>query len=157
MKLYLIQHAKAKSKEEDPDRPLSDQGQADIRKVAAYVAQNAPMQVRRIFHSGKTRARQTAEALAEALHSAGEIGATSDLKAMADPSDWAKRLAETDQETMLVGHKPYMPKLAGLLLCQDEEKEVVDFQKGGVVCLGRDSDNQWAVQWIVTPEIVKSG
>lgn len=157
MKLYLVQHAKAKSKEEDPDRPLSDEGRADIGKVAAYVANNTPIKVEQIFHSGKTRARQTAEALAEALHPATEVGQSSDLKAMAEPSIWAKRLAETDRETMLVGHKPYMPKLAALLLCQDEAKTVVDFQKGGVVCLGRDSDNQWVVQWIVTPEIVKSG
>jgi len=34
MRLYLIQHAKAKSKQENPARPLSRKGREDIRKVA---------------------------------------------------------------------------------------------------------------------------
>ena len=30
MNLYLVQHARAKQKEEDPERPLTEKGQADI-------------------------------------------------------------------------------------------------------------------------------
>ena len=53
-------------KEVDPDRPLSDQGWEDIRNTAAF-ASRAGVRVDTVWHSGKTRARQTAQALAEAL------------------------------------------------------------------------------------------
>ena len=36
----------------------------------------------------------------------------------------------------------------------DETKKLVDFQMGGVVCLGRDDDGDWSLRWMVTPEIV---
>jgi len=67
MNLYLVQHAEAKRKEEDPERPLSEKGRVDIRKVAVYIAGHINIKVSAIIHSGKTRARQTAEALAEYL------------------------------------------------------------------------------------------
>lgn len=156
MNLYLVQHAKAKSKEESPERPLTDEGYADIKKVAGYVAKHASIQINQIFHSGKTRARQTAEVLASALQPSDGVEEAAHLKALDDPSVWARRLSETDKNIALVGHKPYMPKLAALLLCQDENKTVVDFQKGGVVCLSRDAEDGWLIQWIVTPQIVSS-
>ena len=34
MKLYLVQHAKAASKEVDPERSLTEQGLKDIHKAA---------------------------------------------------------------------------------------------------------------------------
>jgi phosphohistidine phosphatase len=37
MKLYLVQHGKAKSKEEDPDRPLSMDGLEETKKVASFL------------------------------------------------------------------------------------------------------------------------
>jgi len=37
MKLYLVQHAKAASKEVDPERPLTEEGHRDIQKVAAFI------------------------------------------------------------------------------------------------------------------------
>ena len=33
MRLYLVQHGEAKSEEEDPDRPLTDRGASDVRRV----------------------------------------------------------------------------------------------------------------------------
>ena len=154
MKLYLVQHAEAKPKQEDPDRPLSNKGQADIRKVAAYVAAHAPMQINRITNSGKTRAQQTALVLADALSPAEGMSESADLAPLSDPSIWADQLAEFNSEIMLVGHLPHLSKLAALLICQDSEKKVVNFQMGGVVCLDRDEAGDWSVQWMVTPEIV---
>jgi len=152
MKLYLVQHAEAK--QEDPDRPLSDKGQADIRKVAAYVAANTSPQVSRIIHSGKTRARQTAEILAEVLSPFEGIGTSPDLAPLAAPSIWAGQLTDTESDMMLVGHLPHMSKLAALLITQNQAQTVVNFQMGGVVCLARDEAGAWAVQWMVTPDIV---
>ncbi len=38
MFLYLVQHAEAKREEEDPLRPLSENGLRDIKKVAFHVS-----------------------------------------------------------------------------------------------------------------------
>ena len=154
MKVYLVQHAVAKSKEEDPDRPLSDRGWAEIRTVAAYAAEHADIDVKQIYHSGKARARQTAEALAAALHSVEGVEQVDDLSPLAEPSIWAARLADLTEDIMLVGHLPHLSKLAGLLLCQDEANTVVAFQMGGVVCLSQAEAGDWSVRWMVTPEIV---
>ncbi len=153
MNLYLVQHAEAKSKDEDPDRPLTDKGQADIQKVAGYVAGHASLHVGQILHSGKTRARQTAEVLANALKGSGKVSQDEDLGATDEPSIWANRLSDLSEDVMLVGHMPHLSKLAALLVCGDEEKQAVDFQNGGIVCLSQKEDS-WAVQWIVTPQIV---
>ncbi len=154
MNLYLVQHAEAKTKEQDSERSLSAKGWADIRKVATYVARHGDIQVRQINHSGKMRARQTAEALAEVLLPTEGISDIPDLAPMDDPVVWVSYLSETTRDLMLVGHLPHLSRLASLLLCQDASKTVIEFQKGGVVCLNRNDDGVWALRWMVTPEIV---
>ena len=55
MKLYLVQHGEACAKDVDPERPLTDQGNADTDRLAAFLKQ-AGIQVERVIHSGKLRA-----------------------------------------------------------------------------------------------------
>ena len=62
MKLWIVQHGEARPEKEDPDRPLSVQGRMDILRLVP-VLEIAEVSVPRILHSGKTRARQTAELL----------------------------------------------------------------------------------------------
>lgn len=155
MHLYLVQHAAAKSKEMDPERPLSEQGWADIRKVAAYIAKHADIKLTRIYHSGKTRAQQTAEVLAQALNPAQGHDAAEGLTPKARPSIWVSRLADLTEDVMLVGHLPHMNRLASSLLAYDDTKHVVGFQQGGVVCLRRDEAGEWSLRWMVIPEIVE--
>ena len=154
MTLYLVQHAQAKPKEEDSQRPLSDQGRADIGKVAAFLGERGTVQVRRIIHSGKLRARQTAEALAEHLKATGSVSENDGLAPLDDPAVWAGRLADTDEDLMLVGHLPHMSKLAALLLTDNAEQPVIRFQMGGVVCLERDEEDRWSLRWMVVPELL---
>jgi phosphohistidine phosphatase len=155
MQLYLVQHAAAKSKEMDPERPLSEQGWVDIRKVAAYMAKHADIKLSRIYHSGKTRAQQTAEVLAQALNPAQGIEEAEGLTPKARPSIWVNRLADLTEDVMLVGHLPHMSKLASSLLAHDDTKHVVEFQQGGIVCLRRDEAGDWFLRWMVIPEIVE--
>lgn len=154
MNLYLVQHAQAKQKEEDPERQLTEKGQVDIRKVAAFIAEQADIQVGSIMHSGKTRARQTAEVLAEHLNPPDGVKEADGLEPLADPSIWVEKLAGEREDVMLVGHLPYMSKLTAKLLCRDEEKMVVNFQMGGIVCLTGDESGIWSVCWMVIPQIL---
>lgn len=66
MFVYLGQHGEAEREEVDPARPLTEKGRNDVRKVALFTA-GAHVRVERIFHSGKLRARQTAEILGGVL------------------------------------------------------------------------------------------
>lgn len=160
MTLYLVQHAQARPREEDPRRPLSEKGLSDIRKVGAFLAEREAVKASRILHSGKLRAEQTAEILAEYLHP-DSVSATDGLNPLDDPALWAGRLKETDEDLMLVGHLPHMSKLAALLLippaaglAQDEDKPIVAFRNAGVVCLGRDEAGAWSLRWAVMPQIL---
>lgn len=154
MNLYLVQHAEAKREEEDPERPLSEKGWADIRKVADYIAKHIDINVSAINHSGKTRARQTAETLAEYLNPPEGIKQAEGLEPLAEPSVWGKRLAEMKEDTILVGHLPHLLKLSAYLLAQDETKKILNFSMGGIVCLRRDESGTWSVRWMIVPEIL---
>jgi phosphohistidine phosphatase len=154
MNLYLVQHAEAKREEEDPQRPLSEKGWSDIRKVAAYISKHTNVNAGSIVHSPKTRTRQTAEALAEYLNPPEGAIEVEGLKPLDDPSIWAENLAETKEDIVLVGHLPYLSKLSSQLLCQNQNKTILDFQRGGIVCMERDESGIWAVCWMVIPKIL---
>ena len=153
MLLYLVQHAEAKKEEEDPQRGLTDKGFKDIARTAIY-AEELGLKVGIIHHSGKKRAMQTAQMLADHLKPGKGIMQADALAPMDDPATWAGRLAGMNEDVMLVGHLPYMAKLAGLLMCGDQEKMFVDFKMAGIVCLKRLDDGRWVLEWMVVPEIV---
>ncbi|MCD6239419.1 MAG: phosphohistidine phosphatase SixA [Thermotogae bacterium] len=154
MNLYLVQHAEPKRKEEDPQRPLSEKGKADIKKIADFIVKHTNIRVKSIMHSGKLRARQTAEILAEYLNPPEEIKEVKGLEPLADPSIWVNHLIGVKEDMMLVGHLPHLMKLSSYLLCQDVNKKIVDFHMGGIVCLNKDEGGIWSVQWVLTPEIL---
>jgi phosphohistidine phosphatase len=146
VRLYLVQHGEATSEAEDPDRPLTDRGAGQVRQVAAAATAARLVDVERIVHSGKTRARQTAEMWAEKL---GVPVETADgLSPGDDPSIWAGRL--TGGSVMMVGHLPHLAKLAGLLIVGEEGRPVVTFRNGGLVGLEQD-DRSWSVIVVLPP------
>lgn len=153
MLLYLVQHAEAKKEEEDPGRGLTDKGFRDIARTAVY-AQGLGVRASTIYHSGKKRAAQTAKVLADYLKPEKGIVGTDGLAPLDDPGTWSKRIAEVNEDIMLVGHLPYLAKLAGLLLCGDKEKMFVDFRMAGIVCLKRVEGGKWALEWMIVPEMI---
>ncbi|MBF0505568.1 MAG: phosphohistidine phosphatase SixA [Nitrospirae bacterium] len=153
MFICLVQHAKARSEETDPARPLCEKGLDDITKMASY-ASGLNIGINEIFHSPKLRAKQTAQVLADYLKPAEGLTETGGLKPNDDPAVWMERLKVMTHNIMLVGHLPQLGKLASLLLCGDADKNVVAFQMAGIVCLKRDENGAWALQWMITPEIV---
>lgn len=154
MSLYLVQHAQPKKEEEDPHRPLSEKGWSDIQKVSTFASEQLKVKVQKVLHSGKTRAQQTAETLAQHLNPPGGVAKAEGLEPLADPASWVKRLNEAPEDIMLVGHLPHLAKLSSYLLCQDETKRIVDFQMGGIVCLRRDESGLWSIQWSFIPQMI---
>ena len=153
MRLYLMQHGKAKPKQEDSDRSLTDDGRSEVRRVADFLARTAPIQSIPIKHSGKTRALQTAEALAGAFKDA-TVEEVEHLAPLRDPALWAERLDGSDDGIVLVGHLPYLARLTSLLLTGDQDRGVVQFSNAGMVCLERGEDGQWTLLWSVVPQLL---
>ena len=154
MNLYLVQHADAIQEGEDAHRVLTEQGWADIRKVADYAAAHLDIKVDRMVHSGKTRARQTAEALVPSVGLPRGLESTDGLDPMADPSVWERRLSEARDDVLLVGHMPHVGKLASLLLTRDESASVVTFERGGILYLRKGDRGAWSVRWMLVPSIL---
>ena len=152
MKLYLVQHGEAKSKAEDPQRPLTERGREDVARVAAF-ATRAGLQVGQIRHSGKRRAEETASIEAEHLSPAEGVIGIPGLAPRDDVRPVAEALQDETQPMMLVGHLPFLDRLASLLVTGDADRSIVRFQMGGIVCLVREEKN-WAIGWMVTPDMI---
>ncbi len=151
MECYLTRHGEAKSEREDPARPLSDRGREEVTQVARQVGA-LRLQVAEIRHSGKFRARQTAEILAEYLSPARGINEMDGLAPMDDP-DKAKAEIESAQEpVMLVGHLPHLSRLASALILGDSEQEFLQLETGAIACLAR-VDGGFRLQWLLTPDL----
>ncbi len=153
MILYLVQHAEAKREEEDPARDITEKGLLDVESVAHHL-KRLNVQVNQIVHSGKTRARTTAKILADHLQPPAGLTEAPGLSPMDDPKVWADQIAAMDKDIMLVGHLPHLGKLAALLMSGDQERSVVNFQMGGAVRLRRMAAGQWAVDWMIIPEVI---
>lgn len=154
MQLYLVQHGEACTKDVNPDRPLTDQGIADVDRIAGFLKQ-AGIQVERVIHSEKLRAIQTAERLAKAvapgvaLESSGIINPNDNPKAF----DWQSD--SWDRDTLVVGHLPFMSSLVSHLVIDDENRPITAWQPGSVVCLESNSDAHWQINWMIRPELIR--
>jgi phosphohistidine phosphatase len=150
VRLYLIQHGEAKSEEQDPDRPLTDHGVTDVRRVVGVAAGTGSVVVERILHSGKTRARQTAAPWGEALDV--PIEEADGLAPRDDPAIWAARVAAESRDMMLVGHLPHLARLAGLLVAGDPDCPLIAFRQGGLVGL-EEGPAGWSVWLVLSPAV----
>jgi phosphohistidine phosphatase len=153
MHIYMMQHGTPISKEQDPDRPLSDKGRADVEKMALLFMKSG-MQVTDIFHSGKTRARQTAEIMASRIAQGAEPKEKPGLSPMDDPANFAEALGKLHNPLMIVGHLPHLSRLVSLLITGDPSHTIVNFKQGGVVDLEKDEEENWRLNWMVVPDII---
>jgi len=152
MALYLVQHGRSLPKDVDPDQGLSVEGVSQVQRIAG-VARGYGVWVKRILHSGKKRALQTAEILAGALAPPLGVETAEGLQPLDPVAPWASRL-DPRENLMLVGHLPFMERLASFLVTGNEEPMIFKFQNGGIVCLDRGPESaSWFVKWALMPNI----
>jgi phosphohistidine phosphatase len=160
MDIYLVQHGKALSKEEDPQRPLSDEGRALTEKMADYLAERIDSlidhPITHVSHSGKLRAQQTAEILIQSLCPT----ITPTVQENMDPNDepqiiYNQLTAGRDRPgaILLVGHLPHLACLAGLLLAGDGDQSPIQFTNSAVakIC---PTYTGWSINWFIGPSIL---
>src|SRR5438093_4140893 len=119
MMLFLVHHADALDPLVDPRRPLSTLGRLAAERVAAQTAARGA-QPSVVWHSGKLRARQTAEAFWRSCNALAEFSATRDLQPD-DPPEWIRdRLRNEPRDILITGHFPHLPRLLALLIGKSE-------------------------------------
>ena len=149
MQIYLVQHGKSRPKEQDPEQSLSPEGEKEVRRIAE-TAGNYRIPVQGIMHSGKKRAEQTARIMSSTLNPAISVETAQGLGPLDDVQHWKDKLEELNRY-MLVGHLPFMQRLASLLVAGDQENRVIRFQNGGIVCL--EEEQGWHIKWALMPNI----
>ena len=145
MFLYLVHHGDAVGPDVDPRRPLSPEGRAAVERLAAQAAGlGATPAV--VWHSGKLRAKQTAEVFWRACNALADLSATRDLQPD-DPPQWMRdRLRAEARDILIAGHFPYLPRLDALLVTGGEAG--VLFPEHGIVALETlDQGDTWREVW----------
>lgn len=153
MKLYLVQHGEALDKKLDPERPLSESGHEDVVNIAAFLA--GRVQVSRVLHSGKMRARQTAEILGKFLAQDCEVSEMSGLNPLDSVTSFAEEITNSGSDALVVGHLPFMEKLVAALIAGSEDKNLIAFQPGSIVCLVGEEKGDWQLEWMIRPELLR--
>jgi phosphohistidine phosphatase len=149
--LYLVHHGDAVGPDVDPRRPLSEQGRERVDHLAAQAAERGA-QPAVVWHSGKLRARQTAEAYWRACNALATFSATRDLQPD-DPPEWIRdRLRGETRDILIAGHYPHLPRLLTLMLSATELAAVPSFPQHGMVAVQTDDEGKtWREIWRLIP------
>ncbi len=155
MKLYLVRHGDAVSHVDDSYRALSEKGEQETYQLAHFL-QKLKLHVPQIYHSEKHRAIQTATILAHAIKPDPSVETLKGLM----PEDQIKPIAaycnHWPTDVMLVGHLPFMGRLAAELLCDRQDQPCFNFETSAILCLERLGVEQWCAVWFVNPRLLSS-
>lgn len=143
--LVLVHHAAALGPKEDPTQPLSLMGRAWADQTALDAAARGA-KPSAIWHSGKLRARQTAESYWRACNPLAACRAERGLQP-GDPPGWvADRLLAEGGALLVVGHMPHIARLLRLLVTGDAHAPGPDFPEHAAIALAR-IEGRWTERW----------
>lgn len=151
MRVYLVQTGEALPRAgTDFERPLSDKGRMSVEKLASLLSTDN-LNAARVIHSGNVRARQTLELLRWATASTRlALEARSGLGPEDPVEPWVDEIAMWADDAVIVGHQPFLGRLASSLVCGRKEPPVVLFVPGTAVCLEK-GEAAWSVAWMIPP------
>ena len=150
MRLYLIQHGLALSEEKDPQKSLSPEGKEATKKIAEFL-KSKNIAVDSIWHSKKMRSSQTAQIISEYIPHK-EILARDDLNSNDPVEEVACQIQNLNKDIVIVGHLPFLQKLASLILSGSQDNQLISFIYSGVVCF--EYKEVWRLLWMMTPELL---
>ena len=153
MRIYLLRHGEAKGEDQDPQRHLTEKGIREVRKVAELL-RPLDLKVKAIWHSGKARAAQTAEVVAGAMTSEEGVTQRGGLAPNDPVQPVLDAVRNVDGDLMVVGHLPFLGKLASALVIGDEGTALLSIASAGLVCLESGEEEGWQVAWMVVPELL---
>ena len=153
MRLHLMRHGEPQAKKKDPERRLTRRGRLDVATIGRFLGQNG-LTIPEIWHSEKARVRETAEIIAQAVGTARLLEKPG--LAPNDPVGPIRGDINLRQEdVMLVGHLPFLSRLANQLLGGPIETQVFRFREGEIGCLERNGEGTWQVLFTIYPGLLE--
>jgi len=161
MDLFILRHGIAaelgtRRSARDADRALTPKGKREVRQVAqAMEALDLSFEV--MLSSPYTRARQTAEIVAEALGLEKKLKLTNRLAPGGSARELISLLHKFEpipERVLLVGHEPYLSQLISLLISGGPNASVT-LKKAGLCKLSTDSlrfGHCATLRWLLTPK-----
>jgi phosphohistidine phosphatase len=137
MRLALVHHADAVGPDVDPQRPLSSRGLEHADRLAAQTKASG-FSPASIWHSGKLRARQTAEAFLRACNPFAEFRMVRGLRPDDPPEIMRDALRDEQHDLLVTGHMPHIAALLQLLVA-----DAAQFPAHGLVLLERNDRGIW--------------
>lgn len=149
MLIYLVHHAEAVPAETDHTRPLSSLGRTQVERVAQAAAERGAKPAV-IWHSGKLRAKQSAETCLRILNPFAEFKMVAGLRPDDDPETIATALLAEERDVLIASHMPFLPALLHRLTTGRRDRMSAEFPLNGCVALER-VDDRWEERWRVSP------
>jgi phosphohistidine phosphatase len=156
--LYIVRHADAlpinmQDITSDADRPLSDEGHRQVKRLAAGF-KRLDIRPDRVLTSPLRRAREAAQDLVQHLNLTGLEAVHCDHLAPGGSSrKLAKALRQLDvQNVILVGHEPDLGRHTAHFI--GSKRARIEFAKGGCACVACDNPPRkgtGALMWLLTP------
>ena len=148
MELILWRHAEAEDGSPDHERPLTERGQKQAKRMAEWLSSRIPLHSN-IFVSPALRTKQTAQALCKDFAITPEIGVGASVKATLNAVNWGK----SNQLTIVVGHQPTLGQVAAYLLCGKEYNWSI--KKGAIWWIEqRPESNEIVLRACMTPNLL---
>jgi phosphohistidine phosphatase len=146
VRVYLVHHADAVEPQVDAQRPLSAAGRQRADRLAAEAADRG-VAPRTIWHSGKLRARQTAEIFLLRCSPFASFRMVRGL-GPGDPVDWiADAIEAEDIDLLVVGHMPQLSELANRL-----SRSASQFPAHGLIGLERVGARMYEQRLVLSQE-----
>lgn len=154
MKLYCVRHGEAEESDVNPERPLTEKGQINIESVARFMGESG-LHIDSLLYSPKKRAIETALIFAKYLKAEQVAECVPLLDEHKDISPVVDLISASSQDTMLVGHLPFMSRLvSALVLGKPDYYPIVNYPPGTVICLDRYKNERWIISWLLSPGMV---
>ena len=149
--LYVVRHAHASSSETDHNRPVSSKGKRQLNRLCQVFKGKSLITPAEIWHSGLTRAIETAQQIAEELELTAPLKTVTGLRPFNDPIAAAGFIDDTSLDLMIVGHEPHLSSLAAQLVTGVQTLECVVFPKASILCIRRlkigSQATPWQIDW----------
>jgi phosphohistidine phosphatase len=159
MDLFILRHGIAvepgTAGYDDASRPLTSEGKEKLKSIAAAMLK-LELSFDLILSSPYTRARQTAEMVAERLKLCDKMEFSRSLIPQGNFSDLIQTIKKrgTVDSILLVGHEPYLSELISLLVFGEAHSAVV-MKKAGLAKLRvttLKAERCALLVWLMTPK-----
>jgi phosphohistidine phosphatase len=148
-----MRHAEALTAAEDSERHLSQKGQKDAKALGEYLA-DCQIDIPHIIHSPRVRARQTAELVSSPMPHSRLVEAATGLDET-DTLDYIlDELPTWHEDTMVVGHLPFLSQLVSQLVLNQPDVSIVRFAPATIVCLELFEAQRWNISWVMSANLL---